>query len=271
MSNWSVGIQAAVILLREGLEAMLVIAALAAFIRRSGLHKELAALYGGAFAAIAASFGATWVFEAYFNGAHNDFVEAGTMLMAAVLMFYMSGWLFLRQDPKAWQADLRRATERAVNKGAALSLAGIAFLAVFREGGETVLFLHSLALTSGGWGAAIIGGLGVAVLGLLALFIAMQWLALRLPLRPIFLVTSAFLFVMGLKFIGDAAQELQEQAIVPIHDQGVPDIFLTLGLNGTWEAIGMQALLVLLAVVGILFVQAQKPGTGSAGHPAAAE
>ncbi len=270
MNVWSIGTQAAVILLREGLEAMLVIAALAAFLRRSGLQDRLTALYAGALAAIVASFGTAWVFETFFNGAHNDLFEAGVMLLAAALMFYMSGWLFLRQDPRAWQADLRRAAERAVSAGTALSLAGIAFLAVFREGGETVLFLHSLAQTSGGWGPAIIGGLGVAALGLLVIFIAMQWLALRLPLRPIFLVTSGFLFVMGLKFIGDAAQEFQEQALIPIHDQGVPDIFLSLGLNGTWEAIGAQALVVLVALAGIALVQF-RAATRPAGLPAAAE
>lgn len=251
MNDWSIGTQAALILLREGLEAMLVIAALAAFLRRSAQPDKLKPLYAGAVAAIAASFVAAWVFETYFNGAHNDLLEAFVMLLAAALLFYMSGWLFLRQNPQAWQAELQRVAERAVGARTALSLAGISFLAVFREGGETILFLHTLARTGGGWSLWIFIGLGVAVLGLVAMYVAMQWLALRLPLRPIFFATSAFLFVMGLKFVGEAVQELQEQVLIPIHDQGIPDLVYTLGLNGTWEALGAQALILLLAVGGI--------------------
>ena len=265
MSDWSIGTQAALILLREGLEAMLVIAALAAFLRRSEQPDKLTPLYAGAVAAIAASFGAAWVFETYFDGAHNDLFEAAVMLLAAALLIYMSGWLFLRQDPKAWKNELQRAAERAVSAGTALSLAGISFLAVFREGGETILFLHTLARTGGGWSLGIFAGLGVAVLCLIALFAAMQWLALRLPLRPIFLVTSAFLFVMGLKFIGEAIQELQEQVLVPIHDQGIPNLVYALGLNGTWEALGAQALVLLLAATGIAVagIRAGKKAPGS--------
>lgn len=270
MNDWSLGVQAAAILLREGLEAMLIIAALAAFLRRSDLQDKLRPLYAGAAAAIVASLGSAWVFETYFNGAHNDLLEAGVMLFAAALMFYMSGWLFLRQDPKTWQAELHRAAERAVDAGTALSLAGIAFLAVFREGGETILFLHTLAQTSGGWGPGILGGLGVATFGLLILFGAMQWLALRLPLRPIFLVTSGLLFVMGLRFIGNAVLELQEQAIIPIHDQGVPDLFLTLGLGASWEAIGVQTLVVVVAVSGIGMAWARRAAS-LGGLPTAAK
>lgn len=270
MNDWSIGTQAGLILLREGLEAMLVIAALAAFLRRSAQPDKLKPLYAGAVTAIAASFGAAWVFETYFDGAHNDLLEAFVMFLAAALLFYMSGWLFLRQNPRAWQAELQRAAERVVNAGTSLSLAGISFLAVFREGGETILFLHTLARTSGGWSLGIFAGLGAAVLCLIVLFVAMQWLALRLPLRPIFLVTSAFLFVMGLKFVGGAVQELQEQVLVPVHDQGVPDLVYALGLNGTWEALGAQAL-VLLLVVGGIALAGTRTGKTSGNLPAAAE
>ena len=156
--------------------------------------------------------------------------------------------MFLRQDPKAWQADLNRMAERALGAGTVLSLAGIAFLAVFREGAETVLFLHALAKTANGFDSSLLGGLGVAVIALAAVFVAMQWLALRLPLRPMFLITSAFLFVMGLRLVGQALQEFQEQTIVPVHNDGVPGFVTDLGFNGSWEALGAQGVLVLGAV-----------------------
>ena len=252
MINLSVALQSASILLREGLEAMLVIAALAAFLRRSGALAELKAIYLGATLAILASVLAAIVFDLFLGGAHDDRLEAAVMLLVAGLMLYMSGWLFLRQNPGAWNATLRRSAERAISSGASFSLASIAFLAVFREGGETVLFLHALARSSGGWSAGLGVGLLGALVGLLALYAAMQWLAFRLPLRPVFLLTSAFLFLMGLRFIGGAIQELQEQAMISYDDVTVPDWLLSLGVNPTWEAFGAQFAVAVVAVASTL-------------------
>lgn len=250
--NLSTAGQAFAILFREGLEALLVVSALAAFLRKAGATDRLPTLYGGAVAAIVASFVMAWVFAAFFDGVHNDLIEAAVIALAAVLLLYMSGWLFVRQDPRAWQADLDRMAGRALGAGTALSLAAIAFLAVFREGAETILFLVALAASAGGWSASLFAGLAAATLGLAAVFVAMQWLAVRLPLRPIFLATSAFLFVIGIKLIGDAIQELQEQVIVPVHTDGVPEIVSTIGLNASWEAIGLQAAVTMLAAIGLL-------------------
>ena len=135
MMGLSAAIQSGTILLREGLEAILVIAALAAMLRRAGAPEALKPLYLGALAAIVASFGAAVVFELFYNGAHDDRVEAVVMAVAAALMFYMSGWLFLRQDPRAWQAELKQLADKALASKTVWSLAAIAFLAVFREGG----------------------------------------------------------------------------------------------------------------------------------------
>lgn len=241
-------IEAFAILFREGLEALLVIAALAAFLRRAGAGGRISALYGGALAAIVASIGMAWIFVVWFDGVHNDLIEAGVIVLAAALLLYMSGWLFLRQDPRAWQADLNRWAGKALDRGTIVSLASIAFLAVFREGAETILFLYALASGAGGWTASLFAGLGLATVALVAVFVAMQWLAMRLPLRPIFLVTSAFLFLIAIKLVGEAIQELQEQLIVPVHNDGVPDLVYTLGLNPSWEALSAQAVIVVLAL-----------------------
>ena len=93
----------ATILLREGFEALLVLAALAAYIHKAGARERLPALYGAAGLAIVASLIAAWLFEAFNNGVHSDVVEGVTILAAAALMLYVSGWLILRQDPRAWQ------------------------------------------------------------------------------------------------------------------------------------------------------------------------
>jgi high-affinity iron transporter len=259
MISLSMGLQSASILLREGIEAMLVIAALAAFLRRSGAAAELKAVYLGATLAILASVLAAVVFDVFLGGAHDDRLEAAVMLLASALMLYMSGWLFLRQNPGAWNATLHRSAEHAMSSGTSLSLASIAFLAVFREGGETVLFLHALARSSGGWSVGLNVGLLAALVCLFALYGAMQWLAFRLPLRPVFLLTSAFLFLMGLRFIGGAVQELQEQAIVSYEAVAAPDWVVALGINPTWEAIGAQFIIAAIAAGSTLAMYRRRP------------
>jgi high-affinity iron transporter len=179
----------------------------------------------------------------------------------------MSGWLFLRQNPSAWNATLHRSAERAMSSGTSLSLASIAFLAVFREGGETVLFLHALARSSGGWSASLNVGLLAALVGLFALYGAMQWLAFRLPLRPVFLLTSAFLFLMALRFIGGAVQELQEQAILSYDAMAAPDWLIGLGINPTWEAVAAQLAVAMVAVASTLAMYRPRPAAAVATQP----
>jgi hypothetical protein len=93
-------IQAAVILLREGLEALLVIAALAGYLTKAGAAHRVQALYGGALAAIAASLVAAWLFAILNSGEHSDIMEGIIILVAAGLMLYVSGWLMVKQDPR---------------------------------------------------------------------------------------------------------------------------------------------------------------------------
>jgi high-affinity iron transporter len=244
--------QSAMILLREGLEAILVIAALAAYIQKAGMHHRLRELYLGSAAAVAASFVAAWLFETFNNGVHNDVLEGFTILAAAALMLYVSGWLLLRQDPRSWQQFLKTKADEALSRQTGIAVASLAFLAVFREGAETVLFTHALAQSSGGWSAGLIAGLLVGTAILIVLFFAINFVTRRLPLRPVFIVTSGFLFVMALKFIGEAIQEFQEQQILSYTQMGRTDWLTSVGLNPTLEAISAQLFVVGLAAATFL-------------------
>jgi high-affinity iron transporter len=245
-------IQAAAILLREGLEAMLVIAALAAYLKKAGGEHRLAALYAGAGAAILASLVAAWLFQTLNQGQHNDLIEAFVILAAAGLMLYVSGWLLVRQDPRAWQAYLKERAEGAMAQGTAWAIALLAFLAVFREGAETVLFVYALASSSGGWSMDLFAGLAAAAVGLVLLFFVINYVASRLPLRAVFIATSALLFVMAIKMIGDAILEFQEQLIVPSNPVASMVWVLEYGFNPTREALIAQGAVILLAVVTFL-------------------
>lgn len=160
----------------------------------------------------------------------------------------------MRQDPRAWQAYLKQRTDEALARRTAWAVAGLAFLAVFREGAETVLFVHALAKTSGGWSMELASGLAAAAVLLIGCYFIIQTLTDRLPLRPVFIATSFFLFVMALKFIGQALQEFQELALVPYHDLGAGWLE-TLGLNPTAEALGAQVAVIVFALLTLLVLQ----------------
>ena len=241
-------IQAAIILLREGLEAMLVIAALAGYLTKAGAGHRIQALYGGALAAVGASVVAAWLFAVLNSGEHSDVLEGVIILFAAALMLYVSGWLMVKQDPKGWKDYLAHRADTALAQDTVWAVGALAFLAVFREGAETVLFINALATTEGGWSAGLFAGLGAATLGLAVLFYFINLIAQKLPLRPLFIVTSAFLFAMAIKFIGEAVQEFQEQAIISVTDVKGSAFLSAVGLNPSVEALSIQGLVILFAL-----------------------
>jgi high-affinity iron transporter len=248
-------VQAAVILLREGLEAMLVIAALAGYLNKVGASHRINALYGGALVAVAASFVAAWLFAVLNSGDHSDVLEGFIILFAAALMLYVSGWLMVKQDPRGWQDYLAHKADQALSQDTVWAIGALAFFAVFREGAETVLFINALAKTEGGWSAGLFAGLAAAAVALAVLFYFINLIARKLPLRPLFIVTSAFLFAMAIKFIGEAVQEFQEQAIITVTDVSGSAFLTAIGLNPTLEALSIQLLVILFAFATYSVVQ----------------
>ena len=241
--------QSAAILLREGLEALLVIAALAAYLRKSNASDRLWALYAGAGAGVIGSFLLAIAIALLFDDAIKAEFEFAIYFIAAALMFYVSGWLFVRQDPRAWQSFLRANADKALSaNNVVIALAVLAFVSVLREGGETVLFYHALANAEGGWSASLFAGMGAAVLGLVVLYGVMQVISMRLPLRPLFLITSTFLFVMALKFVGSGLHELQELSFVSESHVASAAFLDVIGFNPTWEALTAQLVIIVAGI-----------------------
>src|SRR5712672_1690005 len=252
-------IQAAVILLREGLEAMLVIAALAGYLTKVGAGHRIQALYGGALAAIGASIVAAWLFAVLNSGEHSDILEGIIILVAAGLMLYVSGWLMVKQDPRGWQDYLAHKADNALAQDTVWAVAALAFLAVFREGAETVLFINALASAEGGWSLGLFAGLAAATAGLVVLFYFINLIAQKIPLRPLFIITWAFLFAMALKFIGEAVQEFQEQSMLPFTELKSAAWLRAIGLNPSVEALSVQLLVIVFALATYSGGSAQQP------------
>ncbi len=234
---------------------MLVIAALAGYLTKAGAGHRVNALYGGALAAVAASIVAAWLFAMLNSGEHSDIMEGIIILIAAALMLYVSGWLMVKQDPRGWQDYLANKADNALAQDTVWAVGALAFLAVFREGAETVLFINALAGAEGGWSAGLFAGLGAATIGLGVLFYFINLIARKIPLRPLFIITSAFLFAMAIKFIGEAVQEFQEQSIISVTELKGTTWLGTVGLNPTLEALSAQILVILFALATYSVVQ----------------
>ncbi len=260
-SSWlSTGIQAFLLLLREGVEALLVVGALIAYVERAGGGRALPVLYGGIVAALLASVLTAVVVRASvigLDGRALEAVEGITMLLAAAVLLYVGHWMLARREAERWHGYIRRKVDAAVATGSGFALAAAAFLAVYREGAETVLFYHALMADARGTeGAAVLGFLAAAAV-LAALFMAVRTLGLRLPLKPFFTVTAALLLGLAFIFVGKGIVELQVIRWLPTTAvEGLPQL-PWIGVFPTVEGLAAQAAFVLIAGVGLLLPRPQ--------------
>ena len=237
----------AMIILREGLEVLLIIAVLIGFLRRSGRESLLPSLWGGMGLALLATGGlALWARDAL-SAADAEVLEGATMLLASVVLLGVSLWFWGKSARGKWEEEISARVDAAAAKGSRWAMGGIGFLTVFREGFETVLFYRALIAFSRApslvwWGFLI----GVGLLSLAGLFIVKASSAL--PIGPLFRYTGLLLFIMSFAFAGQGVSELQEGGLLSITPlEGMPT-WRTMGINPSLEALLAQS-----AVLGLGF------------------
>ncbi len=247
-------IESFTIIFREGLEAILIIAALIAYLVTTKNNDKVKTIYIGAGMAILASIATAFILNAFFSAtdAPQEMLEGTTMLIAAIVMLYVTNWFLGKMDSKKWSGYIRGKMDDALTSGSTMALGLVSFLAVYREGFETVLFYG--ALTSGQ--ADVTGMLGGFLAGLAVLavvFVLIVKLETRLPLNVVFGVTSAILFLLSLKFAGKGIHELQEARVLPETAFNVVPKMGDLGIYPTIETIGIQALVIVFGL-GMLYL-----------------
>ncbi|MEB3101275.1 FTR1 family iron permease [Ferviditalea candida] len=243
-------IDATSIILREGLEALLVIIALLGFLQRSGHREKTKWIWSGVTVGLLVSIVLGVIVQVMFStGAfgQNNFLIAGwTGLFAAVMLLYMSYWLHSKANIAKWQQYIRDQSNRALATGSLVSLALLSFLAVFREGTETVLFFIGLASSIHLYSLFLGIGLGIALLILLAVLILK--VGLKIPMRPFFLISSALVFYLCFKFTGMGIRSMQLAGLLPAtYNDSIPTVNF-LAVYPTWESTVPQLILFFAAV-----------------------
>ena len=252
LSGWAAFVSAFFILLREGLEAVLVVAAIIALLVRAGRRDGLPAVHGGWIAALALG-ALTWVVASYvvtISGATREVTEGVTALAAAAILLYVGFWMHDKSHARRWQGYVQGRLSGALSRGTTWGLAGVSFLAVYREVFETVLFYQALWLqTTPGSEHALLGGLAAAAVALAIL----SWLivrgGLRLPLGVFFGLTSIVMAALAIVLAGKGIAALQEAAILAHHPIAAPRVPL-IGLYPDLLSVMLQVVLAATIVAG---------------------
>jgi high-affinity iron transporter len=242
------------ILFREGMEAMLVVVALAAGTRGAGRIGRTRDVYAGAIAAIVASIMLAWAVNHLITDDASDTLEGVFQLFAAATLFYVSSWMTSKGQADRWMKFISHKLESAESStipGIALGLT--AFLAVMREGAETIVFFQ--ALNSGATEAverhAVAAGIGAAAVALALSFVVIKRAADRIPMKMFFHATSIMLYALAIVFVGQGVASLQEASIVPVTFVDYAPTIPMLGLFPTIQTLGAQAVLLMLAAASV--------------------
>jgi high-affinity iron transporter len=252
------------ILLREGREAILVLAAIIAFVVRTGRRDALPLVHAGWLAAL--MLGAlTWVIARYLvdiSGAGRELTEGVTALLAAAMLLYVGYWLHGKSYAQAWSRFIREQVGEALARRTLWAMAAVSFLAVYREMFEVVLFYEALWIQAGSaGGSAVLGGAAVAAVLLAAIGIAVFKYSVRLPIGPFFGTVSALLAMLAVIFTGHGIAALQEAGVLAATGLGFDAVPL-LGIFPSVEALGAQ--LLALAAVALGFVAARRAAVAHA-------
>ena len=254
--QWLTFLGAFGIIVREGLEAILVIAAIIAYLVKSGNGKSLKSVYIGALAGILASFAAAAVL--YFvkqavagAGMAQELIEGITALIAVCVLFYVSNWMISKAEAAAWTGYIDSKVRSGVEKRSAFTLAFTAFLSVFREGAEVVLFYQPM-LQEGNAGM-VWAGFGAGVVILVFVYLAITKLSVKLPIKVFFTATSILMAVMCVSFLGSGIKELAEGNLfdLTLRVPGIPenDVIQVFGIYPYLETLVPQLILAIILLI----------------------
>lgn len=254
-SGWSVFFASFIIIFREGLEAILVIAAISAYLVRSDNKPMLKVVYLSSLFAVFASVLAAIALHTIvgLSGANQEIMEGAAMLLATVVLFFISNWMLSKSESKAWKNYVEGKVQSAVSTGSSFALGFAAFLAVFREGAETIIFYQAMLADAKDHMDMVWYGLGVGTIVLTLVFIVIRFGSVKLPLKPFFICTSALMYLMAIAFAGGGVKELQEADIISVTPVDFVHSVEVLGIYPTVETLVPQLVMLVVVMLSIMY------------------
>jgi high-affinity iron transporter len=252
------------ILLREGLEALLIVVAMLAFLRKAGRDEMVRPVHAGWVVALLAGAATWWAATnlVAISGAGRELTEGFGSVLAAVILLFVGIWMHGKAQADEWQRYIREKVGHALSKKSAWFLFFLAFVAVYREVFETILFFAALS-GQGRLPALVAGGAaGIAVLGLIALL--MLRFSRTLPIGKFFSYSSALIAVLAVVLAGKGVAALQEAGMLGVTPLAWAPRVSMLGLFPTLEGLAAQAATLAILILG--FARNRRAG----GRPASA-
>ncbi len=260
------------IILREGLEAILIVGAMAAYLIKTGSKKGTEYVYVGAVLALAASVVLAIVLYKITSGTSNsipqEITEGVTALLAVAVLIYVSNWMISKAESEQWTNYISGKVSDSADKGKLFALGATSFLAVFREGAEVILFCQQYFSRAGSMEHGFLAVFAGIVLGLAAvmlIFVLIRVFGVKIPLGPFFMATSILMAIMSIAFLGSGMWELfldgglaekiggfvQSLAgtIPALSWMSGNDILAFFGVYPTWITLGPQIILTIITVI----------------------
>ncbi|WP_139992825.1 FTR1 family iron permease [Paenibacillus paridis] len=253
---------AGMILLREGLEAILVLAALLAYLQRTGNNDKRKWIWSGVWAGLLLSgvmaVVLTYAIAQVAAGSARESIEGLAGLLSVALMLTVGNWLHNKSNMNNWNSYINERMGTALAKGSLWSLFAVSGLAIFREGAETTIFYVGMAPFIDPLQLAL--GFGVTFILLIALGFAIIKFSAKLPVRPFFLVASGLIYYLVIRFLGESIHSLQVSGWVSSHTAaGMPTIG-ALGVYPTWESTVPQLAVLAFIILKVTLTQLRKSG-----------
>lgn len=245
---------AALILLREGLEAILVLAALLAYAKKSGETAARRWIWAGAgsglllSAALAVVLSLTLAVAS--SGSTREMIEGYTGLAAVVLMLTVGHWMHSKSNTRSWNSYVQRQVGGALARGSLWSLFAVAGLAILREGAETAIFYIGMAPAIDT--SQMLIGMGAALLILVVLAVAIIQFSVRLPVRWFFLTATLLIYYLVFRFLGESIHSLQVSAALGAHVVPSLPTIGWLGMYPTWETFIPQLVVLVFMIFNLI-------------------
>ncbi|WP_126425203.1 FTR1 family iron permease [Brevibacillus marinus] len=249
-TTWDV----ALVMLREGLEALLIVSALIAYLKRTGNHRYQKWIWLGAAAGVVVSVVAALVINAIFTsamaGTNREIIEGVTGIIAVLMMIGVGIWLHQKSYLHAWNRYISAQMSTALSIGSVLGMAAISFLSIFREGAETIIFYIGMApsISAG----QLLAGIGLAALLLLVFTVLLIRFSMKIPVAPFFKAATLLIYVLAFKILGVSLHALQLTNVISVSQIANLPIIDLIGFFPTWETVLPQ--LALLAVVALAMI-----------------